>query len=391
MDSQTGQVLHAENPDKVTHPASLTKMMTLYMIFSALDQGRITLDTPMRVSAHAARQIPSKLGLKNGETILLRDAIMALITKSANDAAVVVAEKMGGSEGHFADIMTAKAHQLGMNSTYFRNASGVPNPQQITTTRDMAVLSRALIREFSHHYHLFKTKSFTYRGRSHRNHNKLAGEIVGQAEQPVVVDGIKTGFVNASGYNLAASALHGNKRLIVVVMGGTSGAHRDKRIKDLVTYYFNAKPISNRSGGSKLMLASRSATKEKATGPQALPIMLAQASQKKLPTLQKVLPVLLQASHTKASAQKAKPASGWAVQVGAFRKLNDARKALRVAKLNAPNFIQPANLVTVPSKVKRRTMYRAQLAGLTHSQAEEACQAFANKGLECLTLKSHRS
>ena len=236
MDAETGQVLHNEDADGIRHPASLTKMMTLYMAFEALREGRISLETRLPVSARASRQAPSKLGLSPGETIPLKAAILGLVTKSANDAAVVVAEHLGGSEEAFARKMTQKARALGMRTTVFKNASGLPNPSQITSARDMAILSRALYRDYPKQYKYFSLKSFFYKGTEHRNHNHLLGKVQG-------VDGIKTGFIGASGFNLAASAVRAtssnqHRRLITVVMGGPNRHWRDRRVTELFEIYF---------------------------------------------------------------------------------------------------------------------------------------------------------
>lgn len=236
MDAETGQVLHNEDANGIRHPASLTKMMTLYMAFEALRKGHINLETRLPVSARASRQAPSKLGLQPGETIPLKAAVLALVTKSANDAAVVVAEFLGGSEDAFARKMTQKARALGMSTTVFKNASGLPNPSQITSARDMAILSRALYRDYPKEYKYFSLRSFFYKGTEHRNHNHLLGKVQG-------VDGIKTGFIGASGFNLAASAVRATesnqrRRLITVVMGGPNRHWRDRRVTELFETYF---------------------------------------------------------------------------------------------------------------------------------------------------------
>lgn len=243
MDANTGQVLESEKPDALRHPASLTKMMTLYMIFKNIKAHRLTMNTMMRVSAHSASQAPSKLGLKPGDSISVRHAILALVTKSANDVAATVAEHLGGTESAFGDQMTAQCRTMGMSKTTFENASGLPNPRQITTARDMAILSRALYREFPQFFSHFKTKSFHYKGTDHRNHNHLLGKVVG-------VDGIKTGYTNASGSNLAASAVRFNekneaKRLIVVVLGGKNRIWRDNKVTDLLEANFERLGFSN--------------------------------------------------------------------------------------------------------------------------------------------------
>ena len=216
----TGKVLHAVDPDTRLYPASLTKMMTLYLAFEALRRGHLRLDDKLRVSRHAAGMPPSKLGLEEGGAIMVKDAILALITKSANDAAVVMAEALGGTEHQFAQWMTRKAHALGMNRTSFHNASGLPNSLQLSTARDMATLARALIRDFPEYYRLFATGEFNFRGRKHKNHNRLLKSYRG-------ADGIKTGYIRASGFNLATSAVRSGSRLIAVVLGRKSPRSRN--------------------------------------------------------------------------------------------------------------------------------------------------------------------
>jgi D-alanyl-D-alanine carboxypeptidase len=226
IDVTSGQVLHSANADLPRYPASLTKMMTLYLAFEALDEGRILLDQPLWVSAHAAEQAPTKLGLRAGQTITVENAMLALITKSANDAAAVLAEHLGGSEGDFALRMTGKAHALGMSRTTFRNASGLPDPYQVTTARDMGTLALALLYHYPHYYHYFSTKFFYFGGRSHPNHNHMLGVYDG-------VDGIKTGYTRASGFNLVASVQRANRRLIGVVLGAPSSTVRNSLMSDM--------------------------------------------------------------------------------------------------------------------------------------------------------------
>ncbi len=227
VDANSGQALHATNPDATRHPASLTKIMTLYLLFEQIDAGRIKLDTAFPVSEHAAAQAPSKLGLKPGHTITAEDAIKALITKSANDAAVVVAEALAGDEDEFAKRMTRKARALGMTRTVYANASGLPDPDQVTTARDQSVLGRAIQDRFPRYYRYFATSSFQYRGVAMRNHNKLLGRVQG-------VDGIKTGYTRASGFNLVTSMRRGNRHVVAVVLGGSSGGQRDARMRALL-------------------------------------------------------------------------------------------------------------------------------------------------------------
>ncbi len=231
IDMETGQVLHDRDADESRHPASLTKVMTLYMIFDAIESGKLKLSDRLPVSRAASRAQPSKLGLKSGSTIKVEDAIRALVTKSANDVAIVIAEKLGGTEAKFAVKMNAKAKELGMHATTFRNASGLPDKRQVTTARDMAKLAEAVYMDHKARYNYFSLSSFTWGKRKYMNHNELLKRVDG-------VDGIKTGFTNASGYNLMASAERGGRRVIAVMLGGTTGKSRDAHVRDLIEAAF---------------------------------------------------------------------------------------------------------------------------------------------------------
>ena len=227
VDDNSGEVLHETHPDEPRHPASLTKIMTLYLLFERLESGALTLDTPLLVSPKAAQQHPTKLGLKPNETITVEDAIGGIVTRSANDAAVVVSEAIGGSEEGFAKLMTAKAHELGMTNTTYVNASGLPADEQITTARDQAILGRAVRERFPRYFVVFSTLSFHYHGVDIRNHNSLLGHVEG-------VDGIKTGYTDASGYNLVSSVHRNDKYLVAVVLGETSNSAREARMRALI-------------------------------------------------------------------------------------------------------------------------------------------------------------
>ncbi len=230
VDANSGKVLHASEADGVRHPASLTKIMTLYLLFERMEAGKVKPDTLLKVSAHAAAQSPTKLGLKAGDTIKVEDAILGLVTKSANDAAVVIAEALADDEEEFAKLMTRKARALGMSHTVYMNASGLPDGDQVTTARDQALLGRAIQDRFPRYYRYFSTKSFTFRGKNMGNHNHLLGSVPG-------VDGIKTGYINASGFNLVASMKRNNRYLVAVVLGGSSSSARDARMRSLLDKY----------------------------------------------------------------------------------------------------------------------------------------------------------
>jgi D-alanyl-D-alanine carboxypeptidase len=227
VDGNSGAVLSSNNPDGIRRPASLTKIMTLYLLFERLDAGKMKLDTEMEVSEHASEQAPTKLGLKSGQTLKVEDAIKGLVTRSANDAAVVIAEAIAGDEDEFAKLMTRKARALGMSKTTYRNASGLPNDEQLTTARDQATLGRAIQDRYPRYYRYFATTVFNYRGQSIRNHNRLLGNVEG-------IDGIKTGYTRASGFNLVSSMRRGNRHLVGVVLGGRSGGSRDATMRNLL-------------------------------------------------------------------------------------------------------------------------------------------------------------
>src|SRR5436190_17332943 len=227
IDANSGNVLHSTSPDARRHPASLTKIMTLYLLFEQLEAGKLKLDSQLKVSAEAASQDPTKLGLKPGSTLQVEDAIKGIITRSANDAAVVVAEAIAGDEDEFAKLMTRKARSLGMSKTTYRNASGLPNDEQLTTARDQATLGRAIQDRYPRYYRYFATTVFNYRGQSIRNHNRLLGNVEG-------IDGIKTGYTRASGFNLVSSMRRGNRHLVGVVLGGRSGGSRDATMRNLL-------------------------------------------------------------------------------------------------------------------------------------------------------------
>lgn len=258
VDANSGNTLQATSADSLRHPASLTKIMTLYMLFEQLESGKMKLDTSMDVSAYASQQAPTKLGLRPGQTLRVEDAIKGLVTRSANDAAVVIAEAIAGDEDDFAKAMTRKARSLGMSKTLYKNASGLPDDDQVTTARDQATLGRAIQDRFPKYYRYFSTEAFNYKGRSIRNHNKLLGRVEG-------VDGIKTGYTRASGFNLVTSMKRGNRFLVGVVMGGRSGGSRDAIMRNLLAEHLD-EAASRRTvaaiterGGSDTRVASAAA------------------------------------------------------------------------------------------------------------------------------------
>src|SRR5262245_13828793 len=264
LDGNTGKALHEASPDKLRHPASLTKVMTLYLLFELLEAGKLKLNTPLQVSEHASIQSPTKLGLRAGQTIEVEDAIKALVTRSANDAAVVIAEAVAGDEQEFAKLMTRKARALGMSQTVYKNASGLPDSEQVTTARDQAVLGLAVQERFPKYYRYFATTSFEYRGASIRNHNRLLGRVEG-------VDGIKTGYTRASGFNLITSMRRSGRHIVAVVLGGSSGGERDARMRTLIESHI--KPAAPKKPGTAVAAAPEPAP----AGPRAARFAVASA------------------------------------------------------------------------------------------------------------------
>jgi D-alanyl-D-alanine carboxypeptidase len=236
VDANTGTIMQETNADSPRHPASITKIMTLYMLFERLASGKMTLNTELPVSAHAAAQAPSKLGLKPGDSIKVESAVRGIVTRSANDVAVVIGEAIGGDETNFGRMMTAKARSLGMNHTFYHNASGLPDDQQITTARDQSILARAIQDRFPQYYHYFSTPSFVFRGNVIRNHNHLLGRVPG-------LDGMKTGYIRASGFNIVTSVRRGGRHIIAVVFGGSSASARDARVVSLIDGNINVASI----------------------------------------------------------------------------------------------------------------------------------------------------
>ncbi len=361
VDAKTGKVLYAENPDALRHPASITKVMTLYLLFEQLDRGKMTLSTELKVSAHAQRQAPSKLGVTAGDTITVEDAIKALVTRSANDVAAVIAENIGGTESNFAQLMTRKARAIGMSHTVYKNASGLPDPGQITTARDLATLGRAVQSRFPKYYPYFATRSFNYEGEVIGNHNHLLGRIEG-------VDGIKTGFTRTSGFNLLTSAKLDGHHIVGVVMGGRTGPSRDNAMARLVETYL---PKSSVTGSMPVMADADSDAKPLTTGsvnPRMAPPAETAASK---------------TQDTKSAAKsKAKPAT-WMVMVGDAKTSKEATAMIGRAKSQSKGILVKADAGTVTVKSKIKTTYLARFNGLSEHDAVTACKNLKGSGLSC--------
>ena len=360
MDAGSGKVIQGRNADTLTYPASLTKMMTLMLTFEALDRGSLRLDQSLVVSQHAASMPPSRLWLSPGSTITVEQAILALVTRSANDVAVVLGEALGGSETAFAAKMTARAHALGMRRTVFRNASGLPDRLQRTTARDMAILSRTLIRGHARHYAYFQRRSFDWQGDTVYGHNRLMARYPG-------MDGIKTGYIAASGFNLAASAVRDGRRLIAVVMGGHSANSRDDRVADLLDAGFKrpTSPAKPAPVQPDLLITKNSAS-------------IAQRS----------TAVSVGAPAVKPSAAVKSPSGSptggpWSIQVGAFASHAAAQSSARATAKR----LGALAAGTSPAVIRSGGLYKARLTGFAATKADAACTALKTVGKGCFALQ----
>jgi D-alanyl-D-alanine carboxypeptidase len=379
IDASSGAVLHESNANASRYPASLTKMMTLYMLFEAIEQHKMTLDFRMPVSAHAASMPSTNIGLRVGDSISVREAIPALIVRSANDVAAVVAEALGTSEANFGRMMTEKARKLGMHSTTFRNASGLPNPEQKTTARDMVTLSARLIKDFPKYYHYFSTQSFSHKGITYKSHNRMVRNTPG-------VDGLKTGFIRASGFNVATSAKRGDRRVVAVVMGGNTAVARDQHMAQLLDRSFNQGAVhlaSNTTNSRVVPAASPSERKEKARTQAPPPKSTLIAQKTAEPAVQQL--AVKPSSSPQSQPQKVAmlPNEGWAVQIGSYQESNRAHAQAQVAAR-----LVPGEVVITEVEVSNRKLYRARLVGLQENQARTACQSLVRQGMGCLVVRS---
>ncbi len=380
MDADTGAVLYAEGADRRIYPASLTKMMTLYMVFEALESGRLGLRDRIGISRRAAGMPPSRLGLRPGQSLTVEQAILALVTKSANDVAVAIAERLAGTEWRFAKRMTSKARALGMRRTTFRNASGLPNSRQRTTVRDMAVLARALIRDHPRYYRYFSRRSFTFRGRRYGNHNRLLGRYAG-------LDGVKTGYIRASGFNLAASAVRDGRRVIAVVAGGRSARARDRRVAELLDLGFRR--LGSRLVADAPIPRPRPGGIALASLPEAAPM----ATELAFPVPQMRRAPLARQPVTPVAARSPRPRMVerfYGIQVGAFLRAGQARKVAFRARKLAPDILLDANVAVSKRRGRNRTFYRARIVGLTLAEAREACRVLESRRQDCLVVTLER-
>ena len=358
VDAANGTVLSAVNADEPRYPASLTKLMTLFMTFEALRDRRIALTDPVPVSPHAASMSPSKLGLLPGSQLTVEEAILGLVTKSANDAAAALGEVLGGDEDRFAQMMTLRARALGMDHTVFRNASGLPDPDQVTTARDLAVLARRVVTEFPAYYAYFSTPSFVFRGRVIVNHDRMLQTYPG-------ADGMKTGWIEASGHNLVTSAVHSGVRLVGVVLGAGSSYERDIHMAALLDRGFEQLDVPP-EGQTTVQVASR------------MPALIPTARAASL-----TVPMRISRSSELAISRRASArAQSWGVQVGTF----GTDKAARQAALVARHLSDGGEPRVQPISLRGRAAWRAQIGGLTAAEAQGTCAAMARHGVPCLVM-----
>lgn len=396
VDGHTGRMIYARNADRARYPASLTKVMTLYLLFEELDAGRVSLHTPLRVSRRAADQPPSKLGVAAGSTITVDEAIRALVTKSANDVAVVIGEHIAGSEYRFAQRMTSTARRLGMSRTRFMNASGLPNSRQLTTARDMATLAQKVQEDFPEYFAFFSITEFRHNGRRFTNHNRLVGRYAGAT-------GLKTGYTRASGFNLTTTVERDGKYLIGVVLGGRTAQTRDNHMVEILDAAWNtavARGSSNtptyalledapiplqRPGTSvatTMQIADASGVALPAPVPQgdiesAVTIDHAQLRAEAVTNLR---------STTFPSEQDAFAADSWVIQVGAYAQPSQAVDRIREAVNAAPLQLANAVPITMPFAARSQTLYRSRFGGFNETSARAACKELGRALITCITI-----
>lgn len=417
VDAENGNVLYESNSRARTYPASLTKMMTLYLLFEAIEAKQVKLTDLLPVSAHAAVQPATDLGLQPGQSISVDKAILGLIVHSANDVAVVVAEALGGTESQFAAKMTQKARELGMTSTQYQNASGLPDAGQLTNARDVAILARALITRFPGFYPLFATESFTYLGRVYTSHNHVVMRYAG-------ADGLKTGYIRASGYNVATSATRDGHRLIAVVLGGRTAYARDAKMMALLDQGFelvaqapktqvaaaalpqppsapSAQPVKAATTiGAPAMLvpltkpvALAAAQPAPAAAPAAVTVPVVDAMQPTDPAqeadAEQIASIEPTAAPETTSKAKTTPVKGrWGIQVGAFNAYDLALRAAKRASQRVATLLRDAQVVVDQTAKGNATLYRARLVGLTKQNAHSACRQLKAKAIGCMVFQA---
>ncbi|PWJ89117.1 MULTISPECIES: D-alanyl-D-alanine carboxypeptidase [Mesorhizobium] len=430
VDAKTGKVLYSADANGRRYPASLTKMMTLYLTFEALAKGKISRNSPVVFSAHASAEAPTKLGVKPGDSVTVETAILSIVTKSANDSATALGEMLGGNEPTFARMMTAKARALGMTGTVFRNANGLPDPGQFTTARDMATLGIALREHFPQYYGYFSQRSFLYGRQRINGHNRLLGRIKG-------VDGIKTGYTRASGFNLVSSVADGNRRIVGVVMGGTSGGSRDNQMATLINTYLPR--ASTRGGGDLVAKASGNnpitalakvllpkhdaptpddkpmveddavasnddpttadatdATDEQTTAAveETAPVVKTRKVKTVIVSAPQIATAQVVAAYAEPTPAAVDPVntasvpSGWAIQVASSPKQSEAQAFLDKTTKQAPKVLADASGFTVAFDKDGVTYYRARFGGFgSKTAAWKACTALKKKNIECYAVQ----
>jgi D-alanyl-D-alanine carboxypeptidase len=398
VEHASGAVLEARSADESVIPASLTKMMTLYLTFRSLAAGQLDLSSRIKISSRAAAMPPTKLGLTPGSTIQVEDAILGLVTRSANDAAVVLAEALGGSEDRFALAMTRTARKIGMSRTVFRNASGLPDGEQRTTARDLAKLASRLIEDYPGYYRYFSSRGFTYRGRNHPNHNRLLGVYPG-------MDGLKTGYTRASGFNLAASAVRGDRRLVAVVIGGRTASARDAAMVDLLDRGFaGGAPLvaeapvpqpgarKDASPEREVVVASleTTATDAIAAVPSARPSRKVRNETASAPSKRtaKSTKSTRSPKADKAAARRTGGSQAYGVQVGAFKAPTQARAAMKLAMQRAPDLLRGTFASVGSQRVGKSTLFKAVLVGLSQDDAQAACRRLKQRSQDCMVIRA---
>jgi D-alanyl-D-alanine carboxypeptidase len=381
VDAKSGEILYAKHADSPRYPASITKIMTLYLTFEALASGKLHPDDRVVFSPHAVAQAPSKLGVRAGDSISVTEAIESMTTLSANDAAVAMGEKLAGTESRFAALMTLRAQELGMQNTHFANANGLPDSRNLSTARDIAILSRAAMRDYPQYYHFFSLEDFNFRGRQIVSHNHLLGPGV---------DGLKTGFTNASGFNIAISGVKDNRRLIVVVMGGPTRVARDQNAEDLLLTGFNV--IRRRALGEKIVVAQNMFEPTELNGPvMRAPTEQGDGDQDSLKIQMTGAPAakagkidLVPSRHGKAERDAPKVTKAkWAVQVGEFRSKSDAHAQIALVEKKFGDQFDGAR--GAADKAGRK--YKAVFTGFTEADAKGACHALKARRLACMVIE----
>jgi D-alanyl-D-alanine carboxypeptidase len=392
VDATSGRELAADNPDELRHPASLTKLMTLYLTFSAIDSGQLSLGDGLPVSMNALNAPPTKMGFTFGQPVIVRDAVMGLVTRSANDAAVLLGEALGGDEENFARMMTQKARQLGMTSTVFANASGLPNREQVTTARDMARLANALMRDFPHYYPVFSVQSYPYRGRLLANHNRMLETYAG-------ADGLKTGYTVASGFNLVMSAMRDNRRLIGVVMGGNTPFARDRLMAELMDQGFTTAESLHLSAWTapRVPPSARYAAANfvPSVGSPDVPRLgqVVRAEPASVPTMapppqQQPLQVATASQNVPVSGPTGPSIGSWVIQIGSFADAHSAEVALERATAVLPDAIRGHGAVAVDEvQIAQKTLHRARLTNLSQSEALDGCKRLEQRKIYCAAVQ----